>query len=124
MMGRQTYHRHSSLYRRSLHPGALTGGESEREIGSVISSRYVSKVGKYVVKLGYRGERSEDVWMTERQLTQLEEQFIWTPNGHSTDRVSVVGVWRGMFYAYAKLVKRTFIEPEQQDLEDLNDTED
>ena len=95
---------------------------SERTIACILSDRWVGKVGKYVVKLGFRDEKAEEVWMTERQLTQLEQLFEKTPHRHSTDRIHVIGIWneRG-YYTYARLEKISFIEPVQYNLKDLED---
>lgn len=95
---------------------------TEIEIGCILSTRWVPKVGKHVVKLGYRGERAETVWMTEKQLIQIESLFARTPHGHSSDRCRVIGVWndRG-YYAYSRLEKISFIQPEQHDLSDLKE---
>lgn len=91
-------------------------------IASIISARWVPKVGKNIVKLGYDGGRAEDVWMTPKQMSQIERVFAQTPHGHSTQRAQVVGVWneRG-YYAYAKLDKMDFIPPDQYDLSDLRE---
>ena len=99
-------------------------GFYKRVIATVLAYRWVEKVGKYRVKLGFVDEKSEEVWMTECQLDMLEHAFEGTPNGWSTDRRSVVGYWneRG-YYAYSRLVKQNFIQPTQYDLSDLNDEE-
>lgn len=96
---------------------------SERDIARIISSRWVPRIGKHVVKLGFVDERAEDVWMTDRQLAQLEMVFDRTPRRHSTARAQVVGIWddRG-YYAYARLDRQDFIPPVRYRLKDLEDT--
>ena len=47
----------------------------EIPIARIIESKWVGKVGKYIVKLGFVDERAKSVWMTQRQLDQLESQF-------------------------------------------------
>lgn len=95
---------------------------AEWEIARIIASRYVAKVGKYVVKLGYTGRRATEVWMTEKQLTQLEACFARTPHDHSTERMQVLGIWdeRG-YYRYARVEETRFVEPPQYNLKDLED---
>lgn len=94
----------------------------DREIACIIDSRYVPKVGKYIVKLGFVGEKAKDVWMTGKQYYQLERLFAGTQNGHSTQRLGVIGVWNDKgYYAWSRLEKTTFIEPEQYPLNDLRD---
>lgn len=95
---------------------------SEIEIASVLGSKYVPKVGKYIVKLGFVGERAREFWMSGRQLANLENNFARTPHGHSTQRAQVIGVLSEKgYYMYSKLEETDFIEPEQLDLSDLND---
>lgn len=95
---------------------------TEREIGTILDWSYVPRFGRYVVKLGFRGEKAEEVWMSPLQLQQLQRVFDATPHGHSSDRLSVVGVWneRG-YYAYARLERQTFQPPIQYRLNDLKD---
>jgi len=95
---------------------------TERVIGCILSDRFVSKVGKYRVKLGFRDEKAEEVWMSEKQLIHLETLFNQTAHGHSTDRMQIIGVWdeRG-YYTWSRMEKRSFIEPEQYNLRDLED---
>lgn len=94
----------------------------ERVIACVLADKWIPRVGKYVVKLGFDGEKAEEVWMTEKQLANLEANFASTPHGHSTDRCKVIGLWndRG-YYAYSRLEKVVFIEPPQYNLNDLKD---
>ena len=95
---------------------------TECPIACILSSKWVPKVGKHIVQLGFDGEHARKVWMTEKQLSQLEAQFARTPRGHSTARAQVVGIWndRG-YYAYAKLEQTRFIPPIQYRLDDLED---
>lgn len=94
----------------------------ESDIECILDSRWVPKAGKYVVRLGFNGERAKDVWMTEKQLTQLEGVFRQTPHGYSTQRAQVIGIWneRG-YYAYARIENTSFIPPDQYNLKDLED---
>lgn len=95
---------------------------TDQTIAYIVSTKWVPKIGKYIVKLGYQGEKAETVWMTERQLCQIESLFARTQHGHSCDRCRVIGVWndRG-YYAYARLEKTDFIAPVQYDLSDLRE---
>ena len=95
---------------------------TERDISCILSARWIPKVRKYVVKLGFRDERAEEVWMSEKQLAQIEAHFARTPKGYSSDRRRVIGCWndRG-YYAYAIFEQVSFIPPEQYDLNDLED---
>jgi hypothetical protein len=96
----------------------------ERTISTILSTRWVPKARKHIVKLAFPGERAEEVWMTEKQLDQLERCFLRTPHGHSTQHATVTGIWNGRgYYAYARLDRREFIPPEQCDLSDLIDVE-
>lgn len=94
----------------------------ERTIACILNTKYVDKVGKYVVRLGFSGERAREEWVSEKQLAALEANFRCTPNAHSTDRAQVIGVWddRG-YYFYSKFKRQDFIEPEQYSLKDLQD---
>lgn len=94
----------------------------ERDIACILSSKWAPKVCRHIVRLGFANEKAEEVWMTERQLSQLEAVFARTPKDHSSARLQVVGVWndRG-YYAYAKLEKTAFIPPPQYSLKDLED---
>lgn len=94
----------------------------EREIACILSDRWIPKVCKYIVKLGFRDERSKEVWMTEKQLCQIENLFAKTPHGFSSSRLKVIGIWndRG-YYAYARLERKSFIIPIQYNLNDLED---
>lgn len=95
---------------------------TEREIDHIDAVRYVDKIGKYRVKLAFRDAHAKEVWMTERQLAQIERAFEITPKGYSTRRAWVTGVWNDKgYYAYAKAEKEPFIPPEEQDLRDLID---
>lgn len=95
---------------------------TEQPIACILSSRWVPKVGKHIVKLGFTGERAKDVWMTDKQLAQIEALFTRTPHGHSSDRLEVVGVWNDKgYYAYARLVRADFIPPVQYSLKDLKE---
>ena len=95
---------------------------TEWEISCILSSRWVPKVGKNLVKLGFIGERAKEVWMTEKQLTHLEALFARTAHGHSSSRMQVIGVFddRG-YYAWCKMEKQPFIAPIQYSLKDLKD---
>jgi hypothetical protein len=94
----------------------------ETPIARIIEYKWVNKVGKYIVKLGFIDERAKSVWMTRRQLAQLEAQFSRTPKGHSTQRCEVVGLWHDSGrYGYARLDRRDFIPPDQYNLADLRD---
>ena len=94
----------------------------ETPIARIIEYKWVNKVGKYIVKLGFIDERAKSVWMTRRQLAQLEAQFSRTPKGHSTQRGEVVGLWHDSGrYGYARLDRRDFIPPDQYNLADLRD---
>ena len=97
-------------------------GLTEREIACILSSRWVPKVRKYVVKLAFRDERAEEVWMSERQLSQIENLFGRTPHGHSSSRLRVAGYWndRG-YYAYSRLIREPFQQPIQYRLDDLKE---
>lgn len=94
----------------------------ESEIESILGYTWVPKAGKYIVRLGHKGEPAEKAWMTEKQLGQLEAVFAKTPRGHSSSRLQVVGVYndRG-YYMYSRLEKQPFTEPVQYDLKDLVD---
>lgn len=96
---------------------------TERPIACIIDSRWISKVGKHIVKLGFDGEPAEEIWMTDRQLAQITCLFARTPNGHSSERLQIIGCWndRG-YYAYARLQRTSFIRPPQLRLDDLKET--
>ena len=97
---------------------------TEDVITCILGSEWVPKVGKHVVRLSVDGSKARKVWMTEKQLCQLERCFSRTPHGHSSQRLAVVGIWndRG-YYAYAKVEAQSFIEPPQYDLKDLREEE-
>ena len=97
---------------------------NEREIATVLGWSYVPRLERYAVRLGFRGEPAETVWMTWKQLHQLQRVFSSTPRGPSSDRLSVVGVWneRG-YYAYARLERQRFQPPIQYRLSDLKEDE-
>lgn len=97
---------------------------TEREIATVLESRFVAKVGKYLVKLAFPEEKAEEAWMSARQLAILDRCFLATPHGHSTERIKVIGYWNDNgYYAYSRVEKTPFIEPMQYDLSDLKETE-
>ena len=94
----------------------------ERDISCILSYKWVKKVGKYVVKLGFHGSKAEEVWMTEKQLSQIEALFVLTPHQFSTARRQVIGIWNDKgYYAYSRLEKKSFILPEEHNLDDLKD---
>lgn len=93
------------------------------DIACILDSKWIPRAGKYRVKLGFAGSKAETVWMTERQLSQIERLFERTPHGYSTQRCQVVGIWNEKgYYAYARLEEQSFIEPPQYSLKDLEDT--
>lgn len=94
----------------------------EKEIADVLSSEWIAKVGKYKVRLAFESEKSETVWMSERQLLGILRCFEQTPHDHSTRHTTVIGVWneRG-YYAYSKVERQQFIPPVQYRLDDLED---
>lgn len=94
----------------------------ERPIACVLDCRWIPKVRKYLVKLGFTGERAEEVWMTDRQVSLLDRDFSRTPNGHSTQRMTVIGRWDdGGRYMYSRFQRTEFVEPEQYNLSDLRE---
>ncbi len=96
----------------------------EREIATILGSRFVEKVGKHRVRLAFRDDRAEEFWMTERQLVQLEGCFDRTPKGYSRESGRVVGIWDEKdYYRYAIFDRpeRIFYPPPAQDLSDLED---
>lgn len=96
----------------------------KKVITHIMSQKYVDKVDKYVVELSLYGAPKETVWLTEKQMINLERCFSQTMNGYSTKAATVTGHWNGRgYYAYATVGKQKtvveFEEPEQQDVSDL-----
>lgn len=94
----------------------------EMDVACILDEKYIPKVGKYIVRLGFVSEKAQDVWMTCRQRDQITSLFAGTKKGYSTNRLRVIGVWRSKgCYAYARIERTTFIAPEQLPLDDLRD---
>ena len=102
----------------------MTKESTEREIATILSSRYVAKAGRYRVRLAFRGDKAEEFWMSPKQLFQLEACFSNTPKGYSRSTGRVIGIWDGKgYYRYSRFEKpeRVFYPPPAQDLSDLED---
>lgn len=100
----------------------------EKRIFNIISRRYVPKVNKYVVELGFHREAKQTVWLTERQLEVLLYCFEQTKKGYFDKNKSVIGVWNEKgYFAYAKVIEhiqpKQFKEPRQHDLSDLQEVD-
>lgn len=94
----------------------------EREIATVLCSRFVGKVGKYVVKLAFPGAKAKEYWMSRKQLLSLLELFGKTPNGYSCVKCRVIGHFtQEGYYAFCSIKKHHFEPPVQHDLSDLID---
>ncbi|WP_044737123.1 hypothetical protein [Geobacillus kaustophilus] len=92
----------------------------KRIISNIIRAKRVDKVGKYVVELAFRDRPKETVWMTQKQLWHLKRCFGETPNGYSTNKVYVVGIWDGHRYVKSEVAHdERFIPPMEQDVTDL-----
>lgn len=98
----------------------------KRALSNIISADYVSKFNKYVVRLGVCGESSLTVWLTERQMDELEYAFSKTKKGYSDKRTEIFGVWRGKYYSHTEVCHyvKTFRFPVERDLSDLEDSDD
>lgn len=95
----------------------------EKVIHTIISSKYIKKVNKYVVELAIIDEKKQTVWLTEKQMINLEICFD-SVGEYSNKSSSVVSFWnKNGYYAFSKVVrhykKHVFIEPKQHDLSDL-----
>ncbi|WP_142415386.1 hypothetical protein [Hathewaya massiliensis] len=91
---------------------------------NIISKQHVTKLNKYVVEIGMDGEPKERLWLTEKQMINLNSCFEETPKGYSNGDISVIGVFNDNgYYAYAKVVKhkkpKYFNVPKEHDLSDL-----
>jgi hypothetical protein len=94
-------------------------------ITHIISSKFISNVGKYVVELGIRGEKKRKEWLTEKQMINLEICFDRTRNGRSDKEARVIGYWNDKgYYAYSRVeFGREFKVPPQYNLDDLKEEE-
>lgn len=94
----------------------------EYRVDHIISTRFVPKVGKHIVRL-VQEDGTKMVWMTERQLAQMEACFLKTPKGYSTKRKYVTAFYRNGYYAFSRFTFVRFDEPPQYNLSDLEDTD-
>ncbi|MDT8718263.1 hypothetical protein IAI10_16470 [Clostridium sp. 19966] len=93
---------------------------------TIISKRYVEKVGKYIVEIGILNEPKSIIWLTEKQMINLINSFNSTPKGYSNSDVFVVGVFNdNRYFCYSKAIKhkkeRVFTVPKEYDLRELID---
>lgn len=96
----------------------------KKRLNNIISIKYIKKVGKYVVELAICNEPKEVVWLSEKQMINLNNCFDETKNGFSNKDVSVFGHWNEKgYYAYTSVLHhkqpKRFKEPAQRDTSDL-----
>lgn len=88
----------------------------------------MESVDKYVVDIGIYNEPKQTVWLTEKQMINMDNCFNETKNGFSNKDVSVYGHWndRG-YYTYTSVKHhkqpKVFKEPTQYDVSDLWEVE-
>lgn len=93
-------------------------------LNNIIDINYVKKVEKYVVNIAICDEPKQKVWLTEKQMINLNNCFDETKSGYSDRNVSVYGHWNDNgYYAYTSVLHheqpKRFKEPAQRDVSDL-----
>jgi hypothetical protein len=93
-------------------------------LNNIISARYIPKVNKYIVVV--MGELKHKLWLTEKQMINLQNCFDETPKGYSNKYISVCGHWNSKgYYMYSTVEKRNkenlFNPPSEYNLNDLRD---
>lgn len=97
----------------------------ERRISTILSARFIGKVGKYIVKLAFPDEKAKEYWLSEKQLDSLDRALSQTPHGYSTDKVQIMGVFNEKgYYQCCRVVRAPWQPPRQYDLSDLEDDDD
>lgn len=98
----------------------------EKIITNIISTKYITKINKYLVEIGILNEPKMKVWLTNKQLINLKSNFYKTKNSYSNKHEIVTAVFNEQgYYAYSKFYKikqkRLFNIPKEMDLSDLMD---
>lgn len=98
----------------------------EKIITNIISIKYVEKINKYLVEIGILNEPKMKVWLTDKQMINLKNNFDMTRKSYSNKNEIVTAVFNEKgYYAYSKFYKvkqkRLFKVPKEMDLSDLID---
>lgn len=96
----------------------------EMLLTNIISKRYIEKVNKYVVEIGIKDKQKKSIWLTEKQMINLQNCFDQTPKGYSDKNISIIGVWNEKnYFAFSRIERhekcRVFNTPVEQNVEDL-----
>lgn len=96
----------------------------KKRLNNIINIRYVQKVNKYIVDLAISNENKQTVWLTEKQMINLNKCFSETKKGYSDRDISVYGHWNNKgYYAFTSLLHhkqaKQFKAPVQPDVSDL-----
>ncbi|WP_019779147.1 hypothetical protein [Streptococcus sobrinus] len=102
---------------------------TRKRLTNVISKKYITKFDKYVVELGIYDEPKVTVWLTEKQVDNLDYCFDQTKLGYSDKNISVYGIWSEKgYFAYSEVVRheqsKQFRLPQEQDVSDLWEVND